>query len=115
MLPDGFRWSSLCGVTGPGRDDALYCGIHQVARMDERVDGGWNARLFYPNGQESFRRCTSRDAGRAGCEAWAARHEQELRDWAELERLRHLARSRWAGKSSTEARRRLTEMGEAPP
>ncbi|RZZ90582.1 hypothetical protein [Pseudoxanthomonas winnipegensis] len=80
-LPEGFRWArrwqySTC-------DDALTLDGEQVALLLDRVDGGWFARLECQKGGVSeplvTRRCSSYEAGKRGCELWAARHEARLR------------------------------------
>lgn len=53
-----------------------------VAMMLERVDGTWLARLdaHLPIPAPIVtRRCTSFEAGKSGCEAWAHRHAERLR------------------------------------
>lgn len=113
MLPDGFKWGSIYGPAGPAPMDALYCGLQCVARLDERVGGGWVATLNLPGGRWRIRACASRESGQAGVEAWARRHQVELAAWAEREYLRYQARCCWNGPSAGEARRRLEAMGES--
>ena len=77
MLPDGFEWRPRWQYdTG---DNALYCRSKIVAYLDQRIDGKWFAVL---DGRQR-RDCTSRETGRAGCEAWVIRHETRLRTIAE--------------------------------
>jgi len=78
MLPIGFKWQSIFGAGGHGDANALAYLHYPVARLDEKVGGGWIAALYYPNGLTVTRQCTSYAAGRAGCEAWAERHQAEL-------------------------------------
>lgn len=54
-----------------------------VAMMLERVDGTWLARLDAHQPIPApivARRCTSFEAGKRGCEQWATRHADRLRN-----------------------------------
>lgn len=80
MLPDGFRWSSRHQYDT--QDTALLLGGRQVAMLLQRLDGSWFARLDSHKGfgdPLELRDCTSLEAGRAGVEEWACRHEGRLR------------------------------------
>lgn len=80
MLPDGFTWANR-GQYDTQLNALVYRG-RQVAMLLERVDGGWAARLWaYQPIPEPLvmRRCSSLDAGRAGIEVWARRHEARIR------------------------------------
>jgi len=71
MLPANFKWAPRWQYdTG---HNAVYCGSKIVAYMDRRLDGSWFARM-----DGRTRDCTSRESGRAGCEAWVTRHEARL-------------------------------------
>lgn len=107
MLPDGFRWQSIYGPAGPEPRDALACLGTEVARIDARIDGGWVATLRYADGHSVIRRCSSYEAGRAGCEAWAGRHQEELRVYARRRDLKWLANQTWRGTDAVAARRQL--------
>lgn len=92
MLPDGFRWQSIYG-TGSARDSgALACKGYEVARMSEKVGGGWAALLRYPNGRDVHRTCSSYETGKAGIVAWAKRHEAALVARCEAREREWLAR-----------------------
>lgn len=81
MLPTGFQWISR----GQYAEDelALVCNGRHVAMLMKRVDGvTWMARLDAHQPIASpvvSRDCSSFEAGKAGIEAWAARHEATLR------------------------------------
>lgn len=56
-----------------------------VAFLMERNDGGWMARLDAHKGIPHplvTRQCTAFEAGKRGCEAWALRHAERLREEA---------------------------------
>jgi hypothetical protein len=72
MLPEGFRWAPRWQYED--RANAVFCGSMIVAYLDQRIDGEWFARM-----DSRTRACSSYDAGRAGCEAWVARHQYRLR------------------------------------
>ena len=74
MLPEGFEWWSIYGPGGAGDTNALAYRMHPLARLNEKVVGGWIATLRYPEGRSVTRQCTSYAAGRAGIEAWADKH-----------------------------------------
>lgn len=86
MLPDGFQWVPRYQRAPPG-ELALDCNGLHVAQLTQKLDGTWLARLkpfhalFSP---EVARDCTSHEAGVAGIEAWACRHEAHLREQAAL-------------------------------
>lgn len=80
MLPDGFKWVPRHQYAD--REIALELDGHQVAMLLQRVDGTWFARLEVQRPFEEplvKRPCTSFEAGKAGCEMWACRHEARLR------------------------------------
>ena len=112
MLPDGFCWQSIYGPADSRDKNALAYDMSEVARVDQAVGGNWFALLRYPNGRVVTRPCSSREAGRLGCELWAARHADELRRKIEVQNLRWLARQMWRGEDKIEAMRRLKELGE---
>jgi len=79
MLP-GFQW--VPRHQHASDEIALTLDGTQVAMLLGRVDGGWTARLecHWPiEAPLVMRRCTSFEAGKAGVEAWAARHVDRLR------------------------------------
>ena len=82
MLPPGFQWiPHTQHAQGPPR--ALALDSLQVAIMLERVDGTWSVRLDAHRGIPAplvVRPCSSFEAGRRGCELWAARHCDRLRE-----------------------------------
>lgn len=90
MLPDDFTWSPRHQYA---EDElALVCDGRYVAMLMRGVDGRWVARLWahWPVTEPVVsRKCSSLKAGRAGIEAWAARHQVRLR--AELETGRRLS------------------------
>jgi hypothetical protein len=73
MLPNDFKWKPRWQYDTA--DNAVYCRSKMVASMDQRIDGIWVAKL----GEAHHRTCTTRESGRAGCEAWVKRHEARLR------------------------------------
>lgn len=94
MLPDGFQWTPRYqyadGELALEVDGALC-----AAQLMRRLDGGWIAALApyaEPLGPWRTRQCSSFEAGKAGIEAWAVRHEALLREQAVLAWQR---RSRW--------------------
>ena len=109
MLPDGFRWQSIFGAASQGPPHALACRSHEVARLSERIGGGWNAILRYPDGRMVTRPCSSLEAGRAGCEAWAQRHRAALIAQADRKELEWLARQTWRGSDGAAARKQLDQ------
>lgn|SRR5690606_11024690 len=104
------RWLPPTGPAGTGPRDALYVGGTEVARMVERVDGSWFARLHFPERLAVTRDCRTYESGRAGCETWARRHYAALHAHAELRRLRWLAGQTWRGAEALRARGRLAEL-----
>ena len=78
MLPHDFHWRPRYQYANG--DNALFVGSNMVAWLDQRIDGSWFARLeVLSGGSGGHRACTSVEQGRAGCEAWACRHEARLR------------------------------------
>jgi hypothetical protein len=80
MLPDGFRWAIRHQYDT--RHTALTLDGKQVAMLLERVDDSWFAVLDAHKGVHAplvRRDCTSFEAGKAGIEAWACRHEARIR------------------------------------
>ena len=70
--------------------------------MDQRVDGGWFARLEVQKPGFSplvIRPCTDLQTGRRGCVLWVCRHEARLR--AEVaQRIADRPSNRWAARST---------------
>lgn len=64
------------------RYSALFLDDEVVASLDQKVDtGAWFARLrpfLEPFAPYIHRDCSSEEAGRRGCEAWAMRHLEHL-------------------------------------
>lgn len=69
----GFKWESIYGAASVGDSNALAYKGDEVARMSDKVGGGWLALLRFPDGRTVHRECSSYVAGRAGIEAWAER------------------------------------------
>jgi hypothetical protein len=109
------RWHAISGPAGLGPKDALYVGGTEVARVTERLSGGWLAILRYPNREPVTRPCTSYSAGRAGCEAWSRRHGEALERHAERRHLEWLATQMWRGDACSDARLRLAELEANSP
>ncbi len=105
------RW---CSIYGPGSArggaNALYLGSLEVARMIDRMGGGWFARLHYPGRESILRDCTDEASGRRGCEAWAHRHRAELEAQAERTHLEWVSRQTWRGQDALEAGERLLDL-----
>ena len=82
MLPSDFQWiPHTQHQSGPPRALALD-GV-TVAIMLDRIDGTWAARLEAHRPVTAplvVRPCSSFEAGRRGCELWAARHCDRLRE-----------------------------------
>jgi len=79
MLPDGFSWTNRHQYAEG--ELALLCGQHQVAMLMRRADGRWMARLWAHRPITEplvARQCSSFDSGKAGIEAWAARHRDRI-------------------------------------
>jgi len=97
MLPEGFHWARRWEYDNG--DNAVFCTGVCVAYMDRKVDGSWFARLDTHKGELSrWRDCTSRDAGRSGCEAWVRRYADRLRTEARVMAAAWPA-LRWQGKT----------------
>lgn len=80
MLPEGFSWQARYQYDT--QQTALVYRGKQVAMLLDRVDGGWFSRLWchWPiDAPLVTRQCSSFEAGRAGIEAWACRHEERIR------------------------------------
>ena len=80
MLPDGFHWAPRWQYD-TDRTALTLVGV-QVAMLLERVNGGWFVRLdcHHPiTAPMVTLPCTTLETRRAGCEAWARRHEARLR------------------------------------
>lgn len=80
MLPDCFSWTKRHQYADG--ELALLCGERQVAILMRRAESGWMARLWahWPVTEPLVtRQCSSFEAGMAGIEAWAWRHEAHLR------------------------------------
>jgi len=92
MLPEGFQWTrALEHEQVPA---SVRLGPAEVARLMQKVDGSWHARLDCQRGMAGpliLRDCRDFESGRAGVEAWVQRHEARLR--AEIQQL--FAAKRW--------------------
>lgn len=79
MPLDAFNWTWLGADVG-GREVVYRLGSNEIARLIDRLDGSWFARLdCHLDGPLRTRNCSSYEAGRHGVELWAARHEDRLR------------------------------------
>lgn len=91
-----FRWVRIrAGLEGP--PTSLRAHGYEVARLDQRVDGTWLAttrrHLDYPYHRTHV--CQSFDTGKAGCEAWAQRHDEALLAWARAKHEAWVACQGW--------------------
>ena len=74
-----FRWTWLGADVG-GREVVYELGRTAVARLIDRLDGSWFARLdCHLIDTNIHRECSGYEAGRRGVELWAARHDDRLR------------------------------------
>lgn len=100
-LPDGFHWIKAHQYER-GEPTALALGDVELARMIDKVGGGWFVlleRQKLPSPGKAFaplvkRDCSSFEHGRRGTELWAARHEARIRAEVAVSiaaRPRHLA------------------------
>ena len=81
MLPAGFQWVKAHQYEVGPPTSLMLDGVG-MARMLQRVDGSWFARLDCHKPITAplrTRDCASFESGVAGCEAWACRHEERLR------------------------------------
>jgi hypothetical protein len=102
MIPDGFRWAPRYQYAQG--DNGLFIAGELVAYMNTRTDGEWLARLdVHHDGTLITRRCTDWERGRAGCEAWARRHESRLRRETEAKAATRPC-LRWQGQSGAGGR-----------
>ena len=109
------QWLPITGLAGHGPRNALYVGGTEVARLDERIGGGWMATLRPPGHSHVIKRCTDQATGRAGCEAWARRHIAALEAYDERRHLAWLARQTWRGLDSRLAQQRLADLDQKGP
>jgi hypothetical protein len=79
--------------------------------MVSRLDGTWLAMLRYPGGEAIMRNCTDEATGRAGCEAWARRHQATLEMVATRKHLEWLAGQTLRGQDARDARATLNNLG----
>ncbi len=93
MLPEGFHWAARWQYEAGA--NAVFCASMIVAYLDQRIDGGWFARM-----DNRTRPCSSFAAGRAGCEAWVTRHQEQLRA-AAAECEASLPRMPWIPRASS--------------
>ena len=108
------KWHPIAGPAGPGEPLALWVAGSEVARMVDRVGGGWFALLRYPGRPPVRRPCTSLEGGKAGCEAWAHRHRAVLERYGELQHLAWLASQTWRGDDAMNARAALQALQGKP-
>ena len=101
MLPEGFKGQSIYGLGGAVDANAFAYLMRQVARLDEKIGGGWIASLYYPDGRRVTRDCTTYAAGRAGIEAWADRNQAVLIAEAERHHAEWAAKQAWRGRPLT--------------
>lgn len=93
-----FKWVRItAGLDGP--ETSLQIRGYEVARLGQRVDGVWLASIArqLSGGRGRTRVCTSYEAGRAGCEMWAQRHQEALAAWAAAQHAEWVASQRWRG------------------
>ena len=86
MLPADFQWHPRY-QNAPAGELVLRCGDLGVAQLMQKVGGDWYVLLVptaQPMGPFWTRDCSSREAGIAGIEAWAARHADRLRAQAAI-------------------------------
>lgn len=97
MDRDEFNWQTM--AIEPRRRLVSYrLGITEVARLMERVGGGWYVRLdMHLAGSMRYRDCRSYETGKAGVELWAARHEARIRAEIEAGRAAWLRTQTWRG------------------
>ncbi len=80
MLPEGFEWKDRYQYAEG--ELALVYGGKQVAMLMRKAGGDWFARLWthWPvTAPLVVRDCSSFEAGKAGIEAWAERHQDRIR------------------------------------
>lgn len=97
MLPAGFRWTQpYIGASGPPH--SLQYENLEVARIHQHVAGHWLATLrrYAPDRSHTVT-CTSLEAGIAGCEIYADRHQDEVRAEADRKLAAFKARTRGHG------------------
>ncbi|MCH6484230.1 hypothetical protein MMG85_11745 [Pseudoxanthomonas sp. LH2527] len=95
MNDDAFSWTWLGADVG-GREVVYQLGTSGVARLIDRLDGTWFARLdTHLPAVYRIRDCTSYEAGRRGVELWAARHEARLRREVYAQHAAWMARQTW--------------------
>lgn len=97
-MENEFNWTWLGADVG-GRNVVYRCGLKQVARMHQRLDGTWYASLDCHLSDVSkpmrIRSCTSFEAGCRGIELWAERYAERIRREVEEDHQRWLARQTW--------------------
>ena len=105
-------WCSATGMAS-GPQDALNCDGYEVARMVERINGGWFAVLRYADGRTIHRDCASLATGMAGCERWAMRHLDALRAQSRRKHLELIACQPWRGDEAAHAMAALGNLASS--
>lgn len=96
MDRDEFNWQTMA-IEPQRRLVSYQLGITEVARLMERVGGGWYVRLdmHIAGDRLVLRNCRSYETGKAGVELWAARHEARIRAEIEASRAAYLRTQTW--------------------
>lgn len=90
------KWVRLqAGLYGP--PTSLQAHGYEVARLGRCADGRWQAitRRNLPHELQHKHVCQSYESGKAGCEAWARRHEDALLAWGLAKHQAWVAEQRW--------------------
>ena len=109
-LHPSLEWRQALGMAGSDLLDALHCDGYEVARLIERINGGWFAVLRYPDGRTVRRNCASFSTGKTGCDRWALRHLDELQARSRRKQLELIAGQPWRGNEAANARTALQEL-----
>lgn len=95
-----FKWTWLGADVG-GREVVYVLGTTHVARLIDRLDGSWFARLDCHldslDRPQRTRNCSSYEGGRRGIEMWARRHEERIRAEVDAKHREWLSRQAWRG------------------
>lgn len=93
-----FKWTWLGADVG-GLEVVYVLGTTHIARLIDRLDGSWFARLDCHldcvDRLERTRNCSSYEGGRRGIELWARRHEQRIRAEVDAKHREWLSRQTW--------------------
>lgn len=108
-LDPSLVWRTATGMAG-GPLDVLHCEGYEVARLCERITGGWFAVLRYADGRQFHRDCISFASGKAGCERWAMRYLASLQARSRRKFLELVASQPWRGAEYHKARAALERL-----